>query len=148
LICEYNSQTAFHPLAFNFIRWIRILCVAGLAQGLNDSPAGLAAWIVEKFRSRSDCNGNIEARFSKDELLTQVMIYWATESIGSSFQPYYDQANEEMDRFILSASSLRIVSERSHSSAASESAATMDGNAKGRTLRRYGGTAAVGGGYA
>jgi pimeloyl-ACP methyl ester carboxylesterase len=64
-----------------------------LAQGMNDSPAGLAAWIVEKFRAWSDCGGDIETRFSKDELLTHVMIYWATETIGSSFLPYYDYAN-------------------------------------------------------
>jgi hypothetical protein len=64
-----------------------------LAHGLNDSPAGLAAWIVEKLRAWSDCDGKIESRFSKDELLTQVMIYRATESIGTSFLPYYDYAN-------------------------------------------------------
>jgi pimeloyl-ACP methyl ester carboxylesterase len=64
-----------------------------LAQGLNDSPAGLAAWLVEKFRTWSDCNGNIESRFTKDELLTQIMIYWITETIGSSFLTYYDYAN-------------------------------------------------------
>jgi microsomal epoxide hydrolase len=64
-----------------------------LAPGLNDSPAGLAAWLVEKFRGWSDCGGKIESRFSKDELLTQIMIYWATESIGTSFLPYYDYAN-------------------------------------------------------
>ena len=64
-----------------------------LAHGLNDSPAGLAAWIVEKFRAWSDCGGNVETRFTKDELLTQIMIYWATESIGTSFLPYYDYAN-------------------------------------------------------
>jgi len=64
-----------------------------LAPGLNDSPAGLAAWLVEKFRAWSDCDGDIEARFTKDELLTQIMIYWATESIGSSFLTYYDYAN-------------------------------------------------------
>jgi pimeloyl-ACP methyl ester carboxylesterase len=64
-----------------------------LAHGLNDSPAGLASWLVEKFRDWSDCGGKIESRFTKDELLTQVMIYWATESIGSSFLPYYDFAN-------------------------------------------------------
>ncbi len=64
-----------------------------LAQGLNDSPAGLAAWMVEKFRAWSDCGGDIESRFSKDELLTHVMIYWATESIGPSFLTYYDYAN-------------------------------------------------------
>jgi pimeloyl-ACP methyl ester carboxylesterase len=64
-----------------------------LAPGLNDSPAGLAAWIIEKYRDWSDCNGAIESRFTKDELLTIVMIYWATESIGTSFVPYYDFAN-------------------------------------------------------
>jgi pimeloyl-ACP methyl ester carboxylesterase len=64
-----------------------------LAQGLNDSPAGLAAWIVEKFRAWSDCGGNVEPRFTKDELLTHVMIYWTTESIGPSFLTYYDYAS-------------------------------------------------------
>lgn len=64
-----------------------------LAPGLNDSPAGLAAWLVEKYRSWSDCGGKIEARFSKDELLTQITIYWAAETIGTSFLPYYDYAN-------------------------------------------------------
>ena len=44
-----------------------------LAHALNDSPAGLAGWIVEKFRSWSDCNGDIETRFTKDELLTQLI---------------------------------------------------------------------------
>jgi len=60
-----------------------------LAQGLHDSPSGLAAWIIEKFRSWSDCDGDIETRFTKDELLTNIMIYWATGTIGSSFSPYY-----------------------------------------------------------
>ena len=60
-----------------------------LAYGLTDSPAGLAAWIVEKFRAWSDCDGEVETRFSKDELLTNIMIYWATETINSSFLPYY-----------------------------------------------------------
>jgi pimeloyl-ACP methyl ester carboxylesterase len=64
-----------------------------LAQGLNDSPTGLAAWLVEKFWAWSDCGGNIESRFAKEELLTSIMIYWATESIGTSFLPYYDYAN-------------------------------------------------------
>jgi pimeloyl-ACP methyl ester carboxylesterase len=60
---------------------------------LIDSPAGLASWIVEKFRAWSDCGGDSESRFTKDELLTHLMIYWATESIGTSFLPYYDYAN-------------------------------------------------------
>ncbi len=61
-----------------------------LAYGLNDSPAGLAAWIVEKFRAWSDSSGDVESRFSKDELLTNITIYWATETIGSSFLYYYE----------------------------------------------------------
>jgi pimeloyl-ACP methyl ester carboxylesterase len=64
-----------------------------LAQGMNDSPAGLAAWIVERFRTWSDCNGVIESSFTKDELITNLMIYWVTETIGTSFLPYYDYAN-------------------------------------------------------
>ena len=61
-----------------------------LAVGLTDSPAGLAAWIVEKFRTWSDCGGDVESVFSKDELLTNIMLYWVTGAIGSSFWPYYD----------------------------------------------------------
>jgi len=59
-----------------------------LGYALNDSPAGLAAWIVEKFRAWSDCDGNLESRFTKDELLTNVMIYWVTQSITSSTRLY------------------------------------------------------------
>lgn len=59
-----------------------------LAYGLNDSPAGLAAWIIEKFRSWSDCDGDVGRRFSKDELLTNLMIYWATQTINSSIRLY------------------------------------------------------------
>jgi pimeloyl-ACP methyl ester carboxylesterase len=61
-----------------------------VALGLNDSPVGLAAWLVEKFRRWSDCDGDVERRFSKDELLTNAMLYWATGTINSSFLPYYD----------------------------------------------------------
>ena len=60
------------------------------APGLNDSPVGLAAWIVEKFYEWSDCKGDIETRFTKDELLINIMIYWVTQTIGSSFLPYRD----------------------------------------------------------
>jgi len=47
-----------------------------LAYGLNDSPAGYAAWIIEKFHTWSDCDGDLETVYSKDELLTNVMLYW------------------------------------------------------------------------
>lgn len=61
-----------------------------LAYGLNDSPVGLAAWIVEKFRAWSDCDGDVERRFTKDELLTNLTVYWATETINSSIRLYYE----------------------------------------------------------
>ncbi|GCE07808.1 multidrug MFS transporter [Dictyobacter aurantiacus] len=64
-----------------------------LAYGLNDSPVGLAAWIIEKFRAWSDCNGEVEQRFSKDELLTNIMLYWSTETISSSVRMYYENAH-------------------------------------------------------
>lgn len=61
-----------------------------VAYGLNDSPVGLAAWIIEKFYLWSDCNGQLETRFSKDILLTNIMIYWITETINSSMRRYYE----------------------------------------------------------
>jgi GNAT superfamily N-acetyltransferase len=61
-----------------------------LGYGLNDSPAGLAAWIVEKFRTWSDCDGDVAKRFTNDELLTNIVIYWVTQSITSSTRLYYE----------------------------------------------------------
>ena len=58
------------------------------AVGLTDSPAGLAAWIVEKLRAWSDCDGDVERCFTKDEILTNVTIYWLTATIGSSMRMY------------------------------------------------------------
>ena len=58
------------------------------AFGLTDSPAGLAAWIVEKLRAWSDCDGDIERAFTKDEILTNITIYWLTGTIGSSMRMY------------------------------------------------------------
>ena len=62
------------------------------AVGLTDSPAGLAAWITEKLRSWSDCGGDVERSFTKDEILTNVMIYWLTGTIGSSMRMYHANA--------------------------------------------------------
>ena len=59
-----------------------------LAYGLNDSPIGLCAWIVEKMYGWADCKGNIENVFTKDELLSNVMLYWVTETIHSSVRLY------------------------------------------------------------
>lgn len=62
-----------------------------LSYGLNDSPVGLAGWIVEKYRTWSDCNGDVETRFTKDELLTTIMLYWATETMNSANRLYYEE---------------------------------------------------------
>ncbi|MBD2756656.1 epoxide hydrolase family protein [Spirosoma validum] len=64
-----------------------------LAYGLNDSPVGLAAWIIEKFRTWSDCNGDLESVYTKDELLTNIMLYWVTDSIGSAIRGYYEETH-------------------------------------------------------
>lgn len=58
------------------------------AFGLTDSPVGLAAWIVEKMRAWSDCDGHVERAFTKDEILTNVTLYWLTGTIGSSMRMY------------------------------------------------------------
>jgi hypothetical protein len=60
-----------------------------LDDGLNDSPVGLAAWIIEKFQSLTDCHGNIENSLGKDDLLANLMIYWVAQTINSSFWLYY-----------------------------------------------------------
>ena len=60
-----------------------------LAYGLMDSPVGLAGWILEKFQAWSDCEGDPEPCFSRDMLLTNVMVYWLSGSIGTSMQYYW-----------------------------------------------------------
>jgi len=60
-----------------------------LDYALSDSPVGLAAWILEKFRSWTDCNGDLDTWLGRDVLATNIMLYWATGAIGSSFWPYY-----------------------------------------------------------
>ncbi len=70
-------------------QWIQGTRPQTLAFGLTDSPAGLAAWIVEKFRAWTDCNGHPENSLSRDEMLANISLYWFTGAIGASFWPYY-----------------------------------------------------------
>jgi microsomal epoxide hydrolase len=70
-------------------QWIQGTRPQTLAFALTDSPAGLAAWIVEKFRAWSDCGGDVESVFTKDQLLADIALYWFTGAIGASFWPYY-----------------------------------------------------------
>jgi len=71
-----------------------------LGVGLNDSPAGLCAWIAEKFHSWMDCNGDIESVISKDELLTNISVYWFTQSICSSTRLYYEVTQNPRLKFL------------------------------------------------
>ncbi|HTL07441.1 MAG TPA: epoxide hydrolase [Chitinophagaceae bacterium] len=64
-----------------------------LAYGLSDSPIGLAAWLLEKFHAWSDCGGDLNNSFSNDELLTNIMIYWLSNCIGSANQAYYENVH-------------------------------------------------------
>jgi pimeloyl-ACP methyl ester carboxylesterase len=66
------------------------------AYGLTDSPAGLAAWIVDLFRAFSDCGGEIETRFTRDQILTNLTIYWVSATIGAAMRGYYDYAHFEI----------------------------------------------------
>lgn len=61
-----------------------------LGYGLNDSPAALAAWILEKWRAWADTGGELETRFSREFLLTILTLYWATETITPSMRDYFD----------------------------------------------------------
>ncbi|HET9489201.1 MAG TPA: alpha/beta fold hydrolase [Methylomirabilota bacterium] len=89
------EETAYYAELEHWLReetgymWIQGTRPQTLAYALTDSPVGLAAWIVEKFRAWSDCGGEVERRFSRDVLLTNVMLYWVTGAVGSSFWPYY-----------------------------------------------------------
>ncbi|ANJ28075.1 epoxide hydrolase family protein [Agromyces aureus] len=69
-----------------------------LAVALNDSPAGLLAWLVEKLVEWSDTPAGdpraVERRIARERILTEAMIYWVTQSIGTSFRPYYEGADQ------------------------------------------------------
>jgi len=70
-------------------QWIQGTRPETLSFALTDSPTGLAAWIVEKFRAWSDCGGDVESVFTRDRILANISFYWFTGAIGSSFYPYY-----------------------------------------------------------
>ena len=65
-----------------------------LAPGLHDSPAGLAAWLTDKYRRWSDCDGELERRFSDDEVCDFLTLYWATGTIASSLRLYAAEARD------------------------------------------------------
>ena len=77
-----RNETAYHRLQSTKPQ--------SLGYGLHDSPVGLAAWILEKFHRWSDCDGNVELQFTKDELLANITLYWVTGTITSSMRLYYE----------------------------------------------------------
>jgi microsomal epoxide hydrolase len=85
----YLSELAHWMREETGYQWIQGTRPQTLAFGLTDSPAGLAAWIVEKFRAWSDCGGEVERAISRDRMLADIALYWFTGAIGSSFWPYY-----------------------------------------------------------
>ncbi|WP_158287880.1 epoxide hydrolase family protein [Falsiroseomonas bella] len=70
-------------------QWIQGTRPQTLAFGLNDSPAGLAAWIVEKFRAWTDNDGTPDSALDRDRMLANISLYWFTGCIGASFHPYH-----------------------------------------------------------
>ncbi len=86
---RYFSELATWLKEETGYQWIQGTKPQTLAYGLTDSPAGLAAWITEKFRTWTDCGGDLESAVSRDHLLANICLYWFTGAIGSSFWPYY-----------------------------------------------------------
>jgi pimeloyl-ACP methyl ester carboxylesterase len=84
----YEEQAAWLREETGY-QWIQGTKPQTLAYALTDSPAGLAAWIAEKFRNWSDCGGDIHSAISRDRMLGDICLYWFTGAIGSSFWPYY-----------------------------------------------------------
>lgn len=86
---QFIEQWFFTEGGFNIIQSTK---PQTLGYGLNDSPVGLASWILEKFHAWSDNGGDIENSFTKDELLTNIMIYWVSQTINSSIRIYRQNA--------------------------------------------------------
>ncbi|MDO9707212.1 epoxide hydrolase [Paracraurococcus lichenis] len=86
---RYFAEAAHWVKEETGYQWIQGTKPQTLAFGLTDSPAGLAAWIVEKFHGWTDNDGSIESAVPRDRLLANIALYWFTGCIGASFWPYY-----------------------------------------------------------
>jgi len=87
----FLDQLSFFLKEETGYQWIQGTKPTTLAFALTDSPAGLAAWLVEKFRTWTDSGGYPETALTRDEMLAAIMLYWVTGAIGSSFWPYYSR---------------------------------------------------------
>ncbi|WP_057940315.1 epoxide hydrolase family protein [Algoriphagus resistens] len=86
---QHIQQWFYSEGAFNMVQSTK---PQTLGYALNDSPVGLASWILEKFYAWSDNQGDLENSFSMDELITNIMIYWIGQSINSSIRTYAENA--------------------------------------------------------
>ena len=120
-------------------------------EALTDSPAGLAAWILERVRAWSDCDGDLESRFSLDELLANVTLYWVTGTAASSIRLYRESQLTPLqlgpgDRIRVPMGFARFPGGGSFPAAAMGRAgvrrAAVDRDAPGKPLRGMGGAAA------
>ncbi len=92
-LARSQARSSFYNTAESGYSQIQGTKPQTLGYGLNDSPAGQAAWIAEKFRAWCDCDGAAESVFTRDELLTNIMIYWVTQTATSSARLYYESRN-------------------------------------------------------
>jgi pimeloyl-ACP methyl ester carboxylesterase len=90
---KYGAEWSAKEGAYAYVHATKPLTAA---YGLNDSPMGLCAWIVEKFNGWSDSQGNIENTFTKDELLANVTLYWVTQTIHSSMRIYNENSKKPL----------------------------------------------------
>jgi pimeloyl-ACP methyl ester carboxylesterase len=84
---EWKRNYDLHEAGYQVIQGTK---PQSLAYGMTDSPVGLAAWIVEKFKTWSDCGDDIERSYTKDQLLENIMLYWVTGTINSAMRLYYE----------------------------------------------------------
>jgi pimeloyl-ACP methyl ester carboxylesterase len=89
---RYLESMKKHFMADGAYAMVQMTRPRSLGPALQDSPVGLASWILDRFHSWSDSRGDIENSFSKDDLLTNIMLYWVTETIGPSIFRYYAEA--------------------------------------------------------
>lgn len=93
-MADYHATKAFQENESGYMA-IQETKPQTLAYGLNDSPVGLAGWIIEKFHGWSDCEDDIEQSFDRDRLLDNISIYWITQTINSSVRLYYETNERE-----------------------------------------------------
>jgi microsomal epoxide hydrolase len=91
---KFLEEGKKHFLADGAYAAVQMSKPRSLAVGLNDSPVGLASWILDRFHSWTDSGDDIEKSVSRDELLTNITLYWATQTIGSSMYSYFSEARQ------------------------------------------------------